>query len=419
MADDVAGDPPTSSATSAPSATAGALGRGLTNAKRALTTRGSERDAALLMLKAALAAVIAWQFAVRVLHSPSPFYAPMAALLVVDRTMVRSLWASGQRIVAVLVGMSTAWLVGSVVGVHWWSMLPVLYLALLIARWRRLGDHGIQVPSMVLLSLITVGGTNAQFTYRTIVETVVGGLIGVLTNAVVLAPLHVHKPREQIQVLTRGLRELLTEMGAGLRQDWDADSARRWFDVSTELVALAPSIREEIETGAESTRFNLRENLRPLDVDWAGYAETVEAVRRSQWQVSGIARTLVDAADDEHSQPTPSAAFLQEYAGVLDDVAEALGHFGLPDEDEQRVVRDRLHHAATTLDRLGHTVRTTELEDPHAWPAYGALLLDAQRLIRELEIHGSTAVMPTDSGPIRRPTPELLRLWPEAGEEPG
>lgn len=388
-----------------------ALARALTTAKRALTTRGSERDAALLLLKAALATVLAWQFAVRVLHSPSPFYAPMAALLVVDRTIVRSLWASGQRIVAVLVGMSTAWLVGSLVGVHWWSMLPVVYLALLIAQWRRLGAHGIQVPSMVLLSLLTVGGTNAQFTFRTILETVVGGVIGVLTNAVVLAPLHVHKPREQIQVLTRGLRDLLLEMSAGLREGWDADSARRWFEVSTEFVALAPSIREDIRTGVESTRFNLRDNLQRLDIDWAGYAETVEAVRRSQWQVSGIARTLADAADDGHSQPAPSEAFLEAYASVLDDLAEALAHFGLPDEAEQRVVRDRLHHATATLDRLGNRVRTTDLEDTHAWTAYGALLLDAQRLVRELEIHGGTAVMPTDSGPIRRPK-QLPRTSP-------
>src|SRR6187200_736624 len=119
---------------------------------KALRQPGPERDALMLLVKAAIATVLAWQFAVRVLNSPNPFYAPMAALLVVDRTMVRSLGASAQRIAAVVVGMSVAWLVGSVVGVHWWSTVPVLLLALLIARWHRLGDHGIQVPTMVLLS---------------------------------------------------------------------------------------------------------------------------------------------------------------------------------------------------------------------------------------------------------------------------
>lgn len=369
---------------------------------------GPERDAALLMGKAALATVLAWQFAVQVLDSPAPFYAPMAALLVVDRTMVRSLWASAQRLAGVIVGMSVAWLVGTVLGVHWWSMLPVVALALLIGRWRRLGDHGIQVPTMVLLSLITVGGTDMEFTYLTIVETLAGGAIGVLTNAVVVAPLHVQQPRDQIRALTRQVCQLLNDIATGLREGWDADMARAWYDSSTELLRLAPTIHAAIETGLESTRFNPRDNLRPVEVDWAGYAQTVEAIRRGQWQVSGIARTLADAADEEASQPTPTQHFLERYAGALDKVAGALSHFGLGGEDEQAAVRDYLRSAGEIIAELEQEVRTTELEDARAWPAYGAMLLDGQRLIRELEVRSRTAVMPTDSGPIRKPPKRIV-----------
>ena len=260
--------------------------------RRAVAHPGPERDAALLMTKAAIATVVAWQFAVRVLNSPNPFYAPMAALLVVDRTMVRSLGASAQRIAAVVVGMSVAWLVGSVVGVHWWSTVPVLLLALLIARWHRLGDHGIQVPTMVLLSLLTVRGTDTEFTYLTIIETVAGGVIGVATNAVVLAPLHIREPRDAVTSLTTRVRRLLTDMAEGLRVGWDAERARRWYDTSSEIVQTAPVVLEAIATGRESTRFNPRHDLRPADIDWLGYERTVETVRRTQWQVSGIARTL-------------------------------------------------------------------------------------------------------------------------------
>ncbi|MGA8978754.1 MAG: FUSC family protein [Pedococcus sp.] len=369
---------------------------------------GPQRDAALLMGKAALATVLAWQFAVLVLDSSNPFYAPMAALLVVDKTIVRSLGASGQRVLAVVVGMSAAWLVGTWVGVHWWTMLPVLYLALLLARWRRLGDHGIQVPTMVLLSLLTVGGTDMEFTYLTIVETVAGGLIGVLTNAIVLAPLHVQQPREQIRSLTSRVCALLNDIAAGLREGWDTDAARAWYDASTEIIALAPSIQEEIETGRESVRFNPRDNLRRLEVDWAGYAQTVEAVRRAQWQLSGIARTLVDAADEDESQPSPTKRFLNCYAEALDKIAGALSHLGLAGEDEMRAVTDYLASASDVLDQLGHEIRETELEDPRAWPAYGALLLDAQRLVRELEVASHKAVMPTDSGPIRKPARRVM-----------
>lgn len=372
-------------------------------AVQAVRVAGPQRDAALLMAKAALATVIAWQFAVRVLQSPAPFYAPMAALLVVDKTMVRSLGASAQRVVGVVVGMSAAWLVGTTLGVHWWSMLPVIYLALLIARWRRLGDHGIQVPTMVLLSLLTVGGTDVEFTYLTIVETVAGGVIGVATNAIVLAPLHVQQPREQIRSLTVRVCILLNDIAAGLREGWDTEMARAWYDDSTEIIELAPTIQEEIETGRESMRFNPRDNLRGLEVDWVGYAKTVEAIGRAQWQLSGIARTLVDAADEDESQPTPTKHFLECYAEALDKIAGGISHFGLAGDDEVKAVSDYLGSAGDILDQLGREVRETDLEDPRAWPAYGSLLLDAQRLIRELEMASRQAVMPTDSGPIRKP----------------
>jgi len=214
-----------------------ALARAARSVRFALIQAGPERDTFLLLCKAALATVLAWQFAVRVLHSSTPFYAPMAALLVVDRTMVRSLWASVQRIAAVVLGMSVAWVVGSVAGVHWWSIGPVIFFALLLGKWSRLGDHGLQVPAMVLLSLLTVGGTSQSFTYLTILETLIGGAIGVITNAVVLAPLHVRRPREQVVALARQVHELLEEMADGLRADWDADLARHWYRVGGEIAS--------------------------------------------------------------------------------------------------------------------------------------------------------------------------------------
>ena len=382
--------------------------------RAALASAGPERDAGLLMLKAAIATVIAWQFSVRVLDSPTPFYAPMAALLVVDRTMIRSMWASTQRVAAVVVGMSVAWLVGSVFGVHWWSMVPVLLLALLMARWHRLGDHGIQVPTMVLLSLLTVGGTDVDFTYLTIIETIVGGVIGVATNAVVLAPLHIQQPREEVHALTSRVHRLLADMGEGLRQGWDADRARRWYDASSEIVQAAPTVLEAIETGRESTKFNPRHDLRPAQIDWVGYERTVETIRRTQWQVSGIARTLVDAADEAERQPAPTPAFLERYAGALDEIGTAIEHFGIRDEAEQEAVQRHLDVAIATLDELGAEVRETPLDDPHAWPAYGALILDAQRLARELAAKKDEATVPTDTGPLRLPLGERLGLAGQA-----
>ena len=397
--------------------TVGTWGR---TTRRAFAHPGPERDTGLMLLKAAIATVVAWKVAVHLLGSRQPFYAPMAALLVVDQTMVRSLWASAQRIAAVVLGMVVAWFVGSMVGVTWWSMVPVLLVALLLARWRRLGDHGIQVPVMVLLSLLTVKGTNTQFTYLTILETVLGGIIGVATNAVVLAPLHIQQPRDAVRALTARVRRLLDDMATGLREGWDADRARKWYDTSTEIVQTAPEVLEAIATGRESTRLNPRHDLRPVDIDWAGYERTVETVRRSQWQISGIARTLVDSADAaEGTQhvPAPSKRFLERYAEVLEDIGSAAQHFGLRDEEEQAEVARHLDTALATLDELGSWVRDTPLDDPHAWPAYGALILDAQRLAHEMSARRAEASVPTDTAPLRLPLQEGLRQMGVPGRD--
>ncbi len=383
--------------------------RGWAAAVRAALTRpGVERAEAVLMLKAAVATVLAWQLAVRVLDRPEPFYAPMAALLVVDRTMVRSIGASARRVAAVVLGISVAWLVGSLVGVTWWSMVLVMFVALLIARWDLLGDHGIQVPTMVLLSLITVNGTDTEFTSLTIVETVLGGAVGVAVNAVVLAPMHLEAPREALRDLTTRVQDVLLDIADGLRGGWDADRARAWYDTATDLGDRVPQVLQAVETGRESTRLNWRHRLRPARIDWDGYVQTVEAVRRAQWQVAGIARTLVDAADDSDPHPAPSETWLESYAGVLDEVGTAISHFGVWADESREAVERHADRALAALDELSGQVRSTPLDDPRAWPAYGTLVLEAERLVRELRRSNEDASVPTDTGPIRTPLAEAV-----------
>lgn len=377
---------------------------------RALRQAGPERDALLLLVKAAIATVLGWQFAVRVLHSPVPFYAPMAALLVVDRTMVRSLSASAQRIAAVVLGLSVAWVVATVFGVYWWTMFGVILVSLVIGRWSRLGDHGIQVPAMVLLSLITAKGTNEEFTYLTIVETIAGGVIGVATNAIVFAPLHLTKPRQRVSALARQVRELLDEMAEGLRTDWDAKAANRWYRRGSEIADRAPFVLEDIRTGRESMRFNLRDNLRPADVNWEGYEHTVTTLRRTLWQATGIARTLVDAADERRHQPTPSESFLTEYADALSGLAEAVSQFGRHDDAASAAFDEGIAKAYGVLTKLREEVRTTPLKDPDEWPVYGSLISDSLRAIGELETARESAVLPTDTGALRLP-PASSPMW--------
>lgn len=393
----------------------------------ALEGPGTEPGGGVLMLKAAVATVVAWQLAAHLLGSRYPFYAPLTALLVTDRTIVRSAGASAKRVVAVVLGMSVAWLVATQVGVTWWTMVPVMLVATLIGRWKALGEHGIQVPSMVLLSLLTVQGTDTEFTYLTIVETALGGLVGLLVNSIVLPPMHLTWPRRELASLTGRLQALLADMAEGVRAGYDTERARDWHVEAAAIGRRAPEVLDVVETGRESTRWNLRHRLRPARIDWDGYRHTVETVERLQWQVAGIARTLVDAVEGGHAQAAP-APWRETYARTLDELGAAVGSFGVRTDEGVRAVEDHAGRALAACHELGALVRSTPLRDPTAWPRYGALLLDAERLALELRASNEGAAVPTDTGPLRTPfveTPpaeQLRRVLAAAesrGEEPG
>jgi hypothetical protein len=120
-------------------------------------------------------------------------------------------------------------------------------------------------------------------------------------------------------------------------------------------------------------------------VDWDGYESTVEALHRAQWQITGVARILVDAADDRVRQPVPSPHFLARYADVLDAPADIVTDFGLHDDDARARFDRQVGQAEEILAELREQVRVTPLEDPQAWPVYGSLISDAERSVRGLE----------------------------------
>lgn len=363
---------------------------------RVATMPTLSRDDTIMVVKATTAAVIAWVVADRVMGSATPYYAPLAALLVVDRTIVRSLGQSVRRLIAVGLGMALAWLVGSNAGLHWWSMAIVLLGALIIGRWQRLGDHGIQVPSMALLSLLTAGGTNEDFTALTMLETLVGGVIGVAVNLVLMPPLHVEGPRERVLDYTRRVRALLDDVAEGLGGDWDEDVVDGWRDTTNALHDEAPGIVEQIELGRESQQLNPRVRLLKDDPAWDGYRETVEGLRRSMWHVNGVARTLSDYLDDPDRGLRPSQNFLGGVSEVLSEVSNAFDDFGDDEDGALESVGSRLDGAVHQLDELATMLHETPLDDPRAWPVHGALLHDCRRLVEELRSRADDAVVPPE-----------------------
>ena len=136
---------------------------------------------------------------------------------------------------------------------------------------------------------------------------------------------------------------------------------------------------------------------------WEGYEQTVKTLRHALWQVTGIGRTLVDAADER--QPAPSPDFLSRYADTLGSIAEAVQQFGLHDEDATQAFDRSVEHALEVLTELREEVRVTPLDDPEQWPVYRSLISDAKRAMHELEL-GPDEASPADRHRALRVTPK-------------
>ena len=225
-----------------------------------------------------------------------------------------------------------------------------------------------------------------------------GGAIGVLTNAIVIAPLHLHRPRQQVAVFAAQVHDLLVEMATGLDGDWDEAAARHWYQVGGQIGDLAPHVVEEIQTGQESTRLNPRDSLRPVQVDWEGYAATVAVLRSALWQVTGIARTLVDAADGRDRQPAPTPGFLHDYARGLLAISEAISQVGLR-TPQAAAAFDQQADRAERSDRPPGTGPTNTPGGPRA--VAGLRIPDHRRAAR----HQRPADRTVASGPADRQRP--------------
>jgi hypothetical protein len=353
---------------------------------RAIEGPGRDRDVLVQIAKSAGAAVVAWQVARVALHSDQPFLAPLAALITVHATVYQSVRGAAQHVLAVLAGVLLAFLTARTLGVEWYSLGLVLVAALVIARWQRLGDAGLQVPTTALLALTIAGGVQDTALEARVVETLVGALIGAATNLLVLPPVHLRSSREAIASIASGVARLLRAVSDGVRGEWGRDEAQEWLERARRLDRLVREARSTTEQGRESLRLNPRVNRGALPIDPAALDRAVDSLEHVAVQCRSITATLLDAAA-EGGSPSLTEEFLSTYAEVLVDVAVAFEALADTETGDQEVenLRGAVRAGGDKWRVLRDRIQVEELAHRDSLPTYGSLLIDAERILDELE----------------------------------
>jgi uncharacterized membrane protein YccC len=355
---------------------------------RAFRSPGRERDTLVQIMKSAGAAVVAWQLAVTLLHSQQPFLAPLAALITVHATVYRSVRGALQLVVAVLAGVFLAFLVARAFGVSAWSLGLVLVAALLLARWRRLGDEGLQVPVTALLAMTIAGGLRDTALEARFVETAIGAVIGAGVNSFVFPPVHLRDARQAVAASAGAVARLLRAVGDGVSGPWDEDTAAEWAERAKRIDRFIAEARATVEHGLESMRLNprRRDHGMPDGADLWSLTSAIDSLEHVAIRCRSITSTLREsAASGASSRVLPG--FLRHYAVILSRMADAFDALADRRSGDQEVedVRSAVASGGHAWRELRSLIASGKVQYGESLPAYGSLLIDAERILDELE----------------------------------
>jgi hypothetical protein len=358
-----------------------------------------ERDAVRQVAKTALAATIAWELARVVLDSRVPALAALGAIITVQVTVRQTVARGLQQVVGVAVGVGAAVALARFLGVHAWSVGLVILAALLLGRLLRLGPQANQVAISGLLVLSLGTGYGADRIW----DTLLGAAVGVLVNMLIAPPTYVEAAATALRGVGEDLGLLLTDVGAALRSGhWDDRAARDWLERARAVNRDQRAAVAAVEQADESVQFNPR--ARPVAESVARLTEAARALEHAGSQTAGIVRTLLELSQDGSPRSAAAGPALACHGDLLAALGTAVAAFGrLQDEPAGRkaeAARQELirAHAAgkASRDLVERALRRLPPDDPVAGRTLAAMLVDADRLLHEVDPVGGahTAAVP-------------------------
>lgn len=343
------------------------------------------------VVKTALAAGLAWEIATRLPGGDlPPFFAPLAAVLTMQITIVQSVSRAMQRLLGLVVGVTLGLLFAQVTGVHSWSISLVVLTALVIAIRLQLGAQAIPEAAVGAILVLVVGAaTPTAFALSRIVETVVGVLVGVTVNALIIPPSYLPEVRAALAALVEATRDVLDVLASGLASGTTWESAEASLERARSLVIPLARAQEALDRADESLRFNAfgaadRKRL-------ARYRLALEFLERTVIEVRGMARTVRDTLNVvdtvSEGQFLSSAEMSVAFGELLRCVVKALQELMQLADGPGSEARERLNGAlSASMMRRREVTKglSSNPARPDDWIRLGALLSDTDRILAEL-----------------------------------
>ena len=314
------------------------------------------------LLKGAAASILTWFVCGAIFTEQLPIFGAIAALLVMQDNVDQSLTKGIERVIGVLIGVSVAIGAGSLFGNQPWLFIAAIPAAMAVGWLLRMTPSSANQIAISALLMIALGGLQLHYGVERLVETAIGAAIGVLINALVIAPVRNSSVHEAIVSLTDDAALVLEEIADGLTTPRDSAWLAQMLADARALQSERTRVHQLLRQARESLRFNPRS--RRYREALADDDDQFQRLQPIVTQVIGMARALSDLySPDLAADPT--------VAGMADE----------------------MRRAAHDLTRLAHSTEGESVEPPALtapytiprpspthWVLVGSLMEDLRRV---------------------------------------
>jgi uncharacterized membrane protein YgaE (UPF0421/DUF939 family) len=280
----------------------------------------------------AVAAGIAWVVGQHVFGHPTPFFAPIAAVVCLGTSYGQRLRRVAEVSIGVSVGIGTADLFTHVFGRGVWQITAVVALAMVAAILLDAGVLLINQAAVQSIVVATLLPLDAGFSR--VIDAWIGGAVALVAATVVpAAPLR--RPREEAAKVTRELARLLRSARDSAR-NVDADTASDTLSHARETEVSLSDLRAAAAEGLEvirSSPFRRRDKGRVRSI-----AEVVEPLESALRNARVLIRRVLVSTRLGDETPVDYLSLLDRLAEAVDAIATELAADRSPEMVEPRLV---------------------------------------------------------------------------------
>lgn len=326
------------------------------------------------IVKAALATVATWFVCLLIFPEHFPIFGAIAALLCVQENISQSLSKGIERFAGVVVGVSVAIAAGLVFGSPAWLFVLALIVSLFIGWLLRMtGPSTTQIAISALL-VIALGEQDLGYAWERVAETAIGAALGVMVNALIVAPVRTTPARDAVIGLVNNTADALYRLANALSEKQKPSDMQELLEQARRLQEERGQVHTLLRSARESLQLNPRgpRHRELLAADDALYQRAQHIVT----QVIGMSRALHDG-----------------YSPDLVDDPAVIGLAG----EMRRAAHDLQQLGYSRDPKLTDTVEPPLLTSPYTiavpnsehWVLIGSLMEDLRRIrLRIFELQG-------------------------------